>query len=576
MSQETFAALRPADYGYNTASAARCIGVELAWWVCILALVLQACATTGAMDDLEPEEDLPAKEIGRALHPSWETRDAETDEEARRAEATAALSGMRGVASHVEEAGAELVFRFWAQDGVLTLLSWKRSAGEAGFTGKVDSFVRDFEVYLPTYVRARTGEVVFTLLQEQRGWSLRSVTTAEGSKPLEARTLPVRRSGVTADTLAQAHAVAIQLAKGLRVPNGGNATVLADVLLDDDRVLGATTARYESHGGPPVREPSPELAAQITQALLPFTHGIGPRTVRLTLQAEHHRAERHARWRVMEAETLRPESRSSPDLVAEHYALYERILREWREETQAAFLQAGVTSTEFLATWFISSLALRGGITLFEAVAPRLAPILARGGSEAVAWLRSFLARVRPTEREQFHRLWTKAQTQGLSAAEKEQLRKLMARFEKLLGTKLDRYESNELRRMAHDDFYEKLHPNLAKLLLDDRANLYPVHHRVPIEYAHLFVRLNINAKENLWGVHKSVHQKINNIWTAFRRAKGKATAEDVRKVAAIVDRHFGRWFNQRYEASRSASALAKAEADALDEVKVLVDLLMK
>ncbi|HLM46149.1 MAG TPA: hypothetical protein VK458_19930 [Myxococcaceae bacterium] len=76
--------------------------------------------------------------------------------------------------------------------------------------------------------------------------------------------------------------------------------------------------------------------------------------------------------------------------------------------------------------------------------------------------------------------------------------------------------------------------------------------------------------------MHKPVHERISVVWTAFRRAKDKATEEDVRKVAAIVDRHFGRWFNQRYEAGRSASALAKAEADALNEVRVLVDLLLK
>ena len=528
------------------------------------------------MDGLEPEEDLPAEELGRDPPPSWETRDAETDDEARRAEATAALSGMRGVASHVEEADAELAFRFWSQNGVLTLLSWKRGAQGTGAAGKRAALAPGLEAHLPTYVKARTGEIVLTLHREQHGWSLRSLTTVENARPLEARTLPVRRTGVTADTLAQAHAVATQLAKGLRVPDGGSATVLADVQLDDDRVLGATTTRYESQGGPPVREPSPDLVAQFTQALLPFTHGIGPRTVRLTLVAEHHWTERHAHWRVMEAGTLHQDSGAPPDLVAEHYALYERILRQWREETQDAFLQAGVTSTEFLATWFISSLALRGGLALFEAVAPRLAPILARGGAETVAWFRSFLARVRPAERGQFHRLWTKAQTQGLSAAEQEQFRKLMTRFEKLLDARLDHDASNELRRMAQNDFYGKLHTDLAKLLLDGRGRPYPVHHRIPLEYAHLFERLNINTGENLWGVHKLVHERINAIWTAFRRAKDKATAEDVRKVAAIVDRHFGRWFNQRYEAGRSASALAKAEADALDEVKVLVDLILK
>ncbi|QRK10716.1 hypothetical protein JQX13_11945 [Archangium violaceum] len=542
----------------------------------LLALVLQACATTGAMDSLDSEEDLPASAEREDLRPPWESRNEEADEEARQAETAAALSGMRGVLGQVEEAGVELTFRFWAQNGALTLLSWKRATGETGLAEKVDAFVPGFEKHLPTYVGTRTGEVVLTLRRERRGWALRSFTTAEGSKPLEARTLPVRGTGVTADTLAQARAVASQLSRGLRVPEGSRATLLADVSLDDDRLLSATTVRYESRGGSPVRVPSPNLVEQITRALLPFTHGIGPRTVRLSLEAEHHETERHARWRVREAGTLRPDPRAPPNLVAGHYALYERILREWREETKDAFIQAGISSTEFLATWFVSSLAVRGGLALFEAVAPRLAPILARGGSEAVAWFRSFLARVRPAEREQFHRLWTKAQTQGLSAAEKEQFRKLMARFEKLLDTKLDRDMSKDLRRMAQTDFYEKLHTDLAKILLDERGKYYPVHHRIPLEYAHLFERLNINARENLWGVHDLVHTKINKVWASFRRAKSKATSKDVRKVATLVDRHFGRWLNQRYEAGRSASELARAEADALEEVNALVDFLLK
>jgi hypothetical protein len=542
----------------------------------LLGLLLQACATTGAVGDLEPEDELQLEEGGEELLPPWERRHQDEDREARRAEAVTALSGMRGVADSVQEAGAELVFRFWAQNGALTLLSWKRATQGTGVAGTLDSSLPGLENHLSTYVGTRTGEVAFTLRQERRGWSLRSFTTPEGSKPPEAKALPVRRMAVSADARVQANAVASELARALRVPEGGSASWVVDVTLDDDRVLGAMTVRYESRGGSPSQRGSPDLVTRITQALLPFTHGVGPRTVRLSLAAEHVRTERHARCLVMGAETLHPESPAPPDLVAEHYALYERILREWREETKASVQQAGVVSAEFLATWFISSLALRGGFALFEAVAPRLVSILARGGSETVAWFRSFLSRVRPYEREEFHRLWMKAQSGELSAAETAQLRSLMARFEKLLGTKLDREASNELRRVAHRDFYGKLRADLAKLLLDEEGHLYPVHHRIPLEYAHLFERLNINAGENLWGVHGLVHRKVNNVWTAFRPVGSKATAEDVRKVASVIDRHFGHWFNRPYDAGRSASALARAEADALEEVKALTDLILK
>jgi len=231
-------------------------------WVCTAMLLLQACATAGAVGGLEPEEDFPSEEGEVSPLPPWETRGQQEDEDARQAEAAVALAGMRGVASHVDEAGAELAFQFWVQHGALTLLSWKRGGGGSGRAVNHGSFAPGLEAHLPTYVGTRTGEVLFTLRQEQQGWRLHSFSTTDGPKPLEAKTLPVRRTGLTAETLAQAHSVASEMIRGLRIPEGGSASVLVDVRLDDDRVLGATIVRYESQGGPPVRESSPGLVAQ--------------------------------------------------------------------------------------------------------------------------------------------------------------------------------------------------------------------------------------------------------------------------------------------------------------------------
>ncbi|OJT25167.1 hypothetical protein BO221_12395 [Archangium sp. Cb G35] len=464
----------------------------------------------------------------------------------------------------------ELAFRFWAQDGALTLLSWKRGTGGTGRSESMDSWVPGLDASLPLYVGTRMGEVVLTVRGEGQGWRLNSFTWRDGTRPLEAKTLPVRRMGMPAEVVARAHAVASRLTHGLRVPEGGRAALLVEVMLDDDQILDAETVRYESRGDSSIGVASPSLVVQITQALLPFTQGVGPRTVRLRLEAEHRRAESHARWHVLEAETLRPDvPPGPPSLIAEHYALYERILREWREETVATAQQAGIASAEFLATWFIGSLALRGGFALFEAVAPRLAPILARGGSEAVAWFRSFLVRIRPRERETFQRLWAKAQTQGLSAAEKTRFRKLMARFEELLDTKLDEEARKLLRRQANTDFY-KLRPDLAKTLVDAAGSKYPVHHRIPLEHAHRLPEMNINGSANLKALHSTVHERVNNVWTAFRPAGSKASGGDVRQVADIVDRHFQRWYDTVYEQA-SETALEEAEKAALREVRILL-----
>jgi hypothetical protein len=107
------------------------------------------------------------------------------------------MASMRGVASTVEQIGAELVFRFWAQNGALTLLSWQRTANGAGPAAASNTFVPGLEANLLTYLGTHTGEVHLTLRRQQQGWRLHSYATASAPKPPEAKTLPVRRMGVT-------------------------------------------------------------------------------------------------------------------------------------------------------------------------------------------------------------------------------------------------------------------------------------------------------------------------------------------------------------------------------------------
>jgi len=67
------------------------------------------------------------------------------------------------------------------------------------------------------------------------------------------------------------------------------------------------------------------------------------------------------------------------------------------------------------------------------------------------------------------------------------------------------------------------------------------VHHRVPLEYAHLF-RANPNRVSNLIGVNERVHGLINNAWTAFRTAlNGRTpTPSEVIRQAIRIDNQFG------------------------------------
>jgi hypothetical protein len=62
------------------------------------------------------------------------------------------------------------------------------------------------------------------------------------------------------------------------------------------------------------------------------------------------------------------------------------------------------------------------------------------------------------------------------------------------------------------------------------RKGSYEVHHRRPLEYAHLFPESDINASANLKGVGEEVHQHINSIWTEFRSRRPHASPEEVDK----------------------------------------------
>jgi hypothetical protein len=96
----------------------------------------------------------------------------------------------------------------------------------------------------------------------------------------------------------------------------------------------------------------------------------------------------------------------------------------------------------------------------------------------------------------------------------------------------------------------------------------YEVHHRRPLEYAHVFPTEDVNAAANLKAVMKDVHQRIGSVWTEFRNIRGSPHAEDVDEVAGIIDRHFGRWYDQPHVPGEWTSVLDRAEEAARQELR--------
>jgi hypothetical protein len=496
--------------------------------------------------------------------------------EARRAEAECALAQVWGLVRGMDEVGARVELRFWAHRGALTLRSHRSTGGQERAESVEETvFAERFRRLLVAYVGERTGEVVFTLHRTRTNWRVDFRGSSEAPRPPEAKTQPVRREGVAVGTYAAITRVAGEMARLLGGPAGRDASFTGTVLLADDGVVGWEPGPHEGVGRDVGRAARECLQGELIQALLPFTHGVGIREVHLTLRGAQRSDESAASWKVVEAKTPdpAPSSEEDEDLIAEYRALHETLLREWREEVVDSGQWALRLGAEELAFWLIGGVAVHGGGAVLQVVAPRLMQIL-RGGAKARGWLSTLLQRLPKAEREAFKALWKEVDLRGgrsLTKAEERELSKLAKRLEELVDAPLNRNEKEALRDSARAGF-RQLHPELAEAMKLGKEQLYQIHHRRPLEYAHLLIGEDINARSNLVAVAKPVHGRINGVWTKFRmgRRGAEIKPDEVKQIAEIVDRHFHHWYDVLYD-SRSTSALDNATEMALRDVEKLL-----
>ena len=71
------------------------------------------------------------------------------------------------------------------------------------------------------------------------------------------------------------------------------------------------------------------------------------------------------------------------------------------------------------------------------------------------------------------------------------------------------------------------------------------VHHRIPLEWAHKFPRVDPNRTANLIGVHQLHHPTVNRAWSTFKAAlNGRdPTAAQVMRMAMDIDIQYGHLF---------------------------------
>ncbi len=497
---------------------------------------------------------------------------------ARRAEVERALAQLKAMVSGVRRVGTRLELRYWAESGALTLMGFHAEAGGSEWGERVvdpRKLEREVELALSGYGASLDGPMRIVLRRERAGWALEYATLRPEPRPAEARRLAVELSAVTERSYRAAHEVAERVLSVLRVPEGGEARQEVVVQLWDGRVVGWEQRLYEVvRGGGALRPVGPELVGQVTGLLLGFEEGLGPRTLRLLVRAEHRRGEGRAEGWVERAEVQRALSSSEmdEDFARSYQAMHEELLRRWRVELKEGALWLAASGAEELALWYAGGIVARGAGVLLELSLPVVRTALARGGAAATGWMRTALLRLTPDKRRAFEQLWSKVLLEGdaaLTAVERDTLRGVMQDLERLARTPLGDAEKQALRRASRDS-YKRLYPQLAELM-DEKGSLLPIHHRRPLEYAHLFPADDINAAENLAMVRKAVHDRINAVWTRLRQTRGGATSmEEVEQAARIVDEWFKPWYHRIDDPPGVSYSLAEAEQQALKALQQL------
>jgi hypothetical protein len=501
-----------------------------------------------------------------------EGREPET---ARKAEVERALAWMVGVASGVREEGTRLAFTFWVQEGALTPLGYREEAG-GGSTGReVEVHVLE-RVLRPLFTEPlgrRTGEVVLTLRREEARWAVELDATRQGARPAEARTLAVGTRGTPSATFLAVHEAMRKGLRAVQVPGEGAARVVVTVGLEDGRLTGweLVEARHTRGGmGGSPRALSPEVAGQAVQVVLPFTEGLGPRTVLLVLRVEHRAGEAQARGRVESARVER-----APLAVALtpeqnwYHAMHEALLLRWREGVYEGSAWLAEKGVEEAALWFVGGMVGKGLGSFLTKGLEWVPKALGQKPEMAAGWLRSALNRLPTHEKDAFEQLWRKVALEGeqaLAQGERQMLRSLLVRIEHAVQQPLSDKSKSELRKAARK-YYKELYPQLAKSLDDSKGGL-PIHHRRQLEHAHLFPTEDINAAENLAMVQYHAHQHINVLWGRFRKARPNPTADEVSRAAEIIDGHFEPWYHRVDDPPGLSRTAEEAREAALRELR--------
>lgn len=98
--------------------------------------------------------------------------------------------------------------------------------------------------------------------------------------------------------------------------------------------------------------------------------------------------------------------------------------------------------------------------------------------------------------------------------------------------------QQDALRAQARSD-YDRVNPGRRQI--EDLQ----IHHRIPLEWAHVYPNANPNRFANRVGLPVNVHRQVNSRWAAFRKGLGgrMPTSSEVMEFALKIDWEFGIYY---------------------------------
>lgn len=542
-----------------------------------------------AIKQKDPKALEKEKQTAAAAAAAREEVPTEEARDGTQAEREMAVQAVVDNLRQIRNRGAKVAMTFWVQRTAATLLGVHRAAdGQAEqVSPNVKALAADLRRNWTAALMGPTGrEVVFTFELGAHGWEQIKLETKDRDEaPPEAHTVAVNHTGYTESARNTTSRAVEDIIRSALEATDATFRGEWSVVLDDDRVVEVkygTQARTTPTDGKPDGDPPHGVQARrvIEAAILPFTRGLGERTVKLVFDVAHKAPAKETTWILRESGVVRPATPGdeASDIVAEYRATHEQIIKQWREGVKDAAIMAASMGVEHVAANLIGGAIFKVAGHLLGAAAPRLLKLLKGNKKPTKEYLETLFARLSGDEKDEAARILLKLHKgEKLTKADEKVLTQIYKSLDDKIGKALTDNEKKALRAQAFNKRYPAARASATQAFEQAKraGRDWQVHHRVGLEYAHLYPDMDINAVDNLIGLDDVVHSRISALWTTFRAKfpANKVTTKQIDQMAEIIDDEFAQWYHKVPNTKTLADELKVAEGAARSKMEYVFEV---